>query len=132
MKADAEIKVLSTYLIGAMIEAKSVLAPHSVLGSFPKTEVVGFLQSKATPPLFFKKLKTEHLSDVFRSILALMCGVTAHLGLLRRSAKRDLAGGFIFCSYLIVNSPSSSLHSPAHAAQRQCLSDKVLVLTKDT
>lgn len=50
MKADAEIKVLSTYLIGATIEAKTELRmffPHSVLGSFPKTEVFGFLQSKA-------------------------------------------------------------------------------------
>lgn len=57
LKADAAIKVLCAYLLRSMIEAKTEqgIFLRLIQGSFLKTEVAGFLQSKAF--LFFSLLK---------------------------------------------------------------------------
>lgn len=136
LKADAAIKVLCTYLLRSMIEAKAEqrIFLHLIQGSFLKTEVSGFLQSKAFLFYFFIIKRKQKLnifsmfSDLFYHVLS---GST--LKTPRKVNKDGSSRGLVLVLIsLSTTLPSSSPKRPSHAVQRQCLSDKVLVLTKDT
>lgn len=135
LKADAAIKVLCAYLLRSMIEAKTEqgIFLHLIQGSFLKTEVAGFLQSKAF--LFFFIIKRKQKLNIFPMFSDLSYHVLSDSTLKtpRKVNKDGSSRGLVLVLIsLSTTLPSSSPQRPSRAAQRQCLSDKVLVLTKDT